>query len=76
MNYLEKEQLLTRLRAEASALTREELVEDYAQVCVEREATVANLRSALVIAEQELLKLRRSQIDAVQAMLSRLEARQ
>lgn len=76
MNYLEKEQILARMRAEASALTKEQLVEDYAHVCLEREVTVANLRDCLSSAEHELLKLRRQQIDAVKSMLERLEARQ
>ena len=74
MNYLEKEQLLKRLRAEALTLTKEELAENYAQVCLERETTVANLRHCLVEAEQKLLVLRRQQIDAVKAQLSKLES--
>ena len=44
------------------------------ETITERERTVANLRSALEIAEQRLLQLRRQQIDAVTAQLAKLEA--
>lgn len=65
-----KEQLI----AEAKTFTHAELAEYYAEVCVEREKTVSNLRAALEHAEQKLLILRRQQIDAVNAQLAKLEA--
>lgn len=65
-----KEQLI----AEAKTFTHDELAEYYAEVCVEREKTVSNLRAALEHAEQKLLILRRQQIDAAKAQLAKLEA--
>jgi len=65
-----KEQLI----AEAKTFTHAELAEYYAEVCVEREKTVSNLRSALEIAEQRVLQLRRQQIDAAKTQLAKLEA--
>jgi len=65
-----KEQLI----AEAKTFAHDELAEYYAEVCVEREKTVANLRAALENAEQRLLQLRRQQIDAAKTQLAKLEA--
>ena len=65
-----KEQMI----AEALTFSHAELAEYYAEVCVEREKTVSNLRAALENAEQRLLQLRRQQIDAVSAQLAKLEA--
>jgi len=65
---------ITRRLAEIKGLTHDEVVEELIETITERERTVANLRSALEIAEQRLLQLRRQQIDAVSAQLAKLEA--
>lgn len=65
---------ITRRLAEIKGLTHDEVVEELIEAITERERTVANLRSALEIAEQRLLVFRRQQIDAVNAQLAKLEA--
>ena len=65
---------ITRRLAEIKGLTHDEVVEELIEAITERERTVANLRSALEIAEQRLLVFRRQQIDAVSAQLAKLEA--
>ena len=65
-----KEQLI----AEAKTFTHAELAEYYAEVCVEREKTVANLRAALEESEQRCARLRRHALDSLDALTKRLEA--
>lgn len=65
-----KEQLL----AEALTFTHDELAEYYAEVCVEREKTVSNLRAALAESEARCLRLRRHALDSLDALTQRLEA--
>jgi len=65
---------ITRRLAEIKGLTHDEVVEELIETITERERTVANLRSALEIAEQRLLQLRRQQIDAAKTQLAKLEA--
>lgn len=65
---------ITRRLAEIKGLTHDEVVEELIETITERERTVANLRSALEIAEQRVLQLRRQQIDAAKTQLAKLEA--
>lgn len=65
-----KEQLI----AEAKTYNHGELAEYYAEVCVEREKTVANLRAALEESEARCQRLRRHALDSLDALTKRLEA--
>ena len=65
---------ITRRLAEIKGLTHDEVVEELIETITERERKVANLRSALEIAEQRVLQLRRQQIDAAKTQLAKLEA--
>lgn len=65
-----KEQLV----AEALTFSHGELAGYYAEVCVEREKTVSNLRAALEESEARCLRLRRHALDSLDAMTKRMEA--
>ncbi len=63
-----------QLTAEALAFSHSELAGYYAEVCIEREKTVANLRAALEESEARCLRLRRHTLDSLDALTKRLEA--
>ncbi len=65
-----KEQLI----AEALTFTHADLAGHYAEVCVEREKTVSNLRAVLEESEARCLRLRRHALDSLDALTKRLEA--
>ena len=62
------------LIAEALTFSHAELAEYYAEVCVEREKTVGNLRAALEESEVRCSRLRRHALDSLDALTKRLEA--